>query len=182
MAEEGFDISDVADHLGHGDARAVRGKSCNVPETNRRLSPFSSIRRAWKNTGAPLLSCREHRAEEGDHRGAMSKDSYWLKLGLVYAATLIGALLCLFVLGIVAYRIDWLVFVAFLLPVIVGPVIFVVALARSPWLRHARALRRLMIVLGTMALSALYLLMYGAYSQGVALDARHAREYLQNVF
>lgn len=112
----------------------------------------------------------------------MRRNSYLLTLGLVYAATLIGALLCVFVAGILAYRMDWLVFVAFLLPAIAGPIIFAVVLARSPWLRQSRALRVLMVVLGTVALSALYLLMYGAYSQGVALYARHAREYLQNAF
>ena len=107
---------------------------------------------------------------------------YALKLVLIYAATLIGALLCLFLAGVVAHRSGWVGFIALVLPAFIGPVIFALALARSPWLRHAQAWRVVMIVFGTAALSAVYLLMYGAYGQGVALYARHAREYLQNAF
>lgn len=112
----------------------------------------------------------------------MNTPSYWIKLLLTYAVALSCALLWLFVAFIVAYKSQWAVIVAFLIPIVAGPIVFAIALARSPWLRDAAVPRILMIVSGTVALAALYVFMYAAYGQGVALYARRTREYLQNAF
>ena len=108
--------------------------------------------------------------------------SYWFKLAGLYVLALAGALLLLFVTGVVSYRSPWPMMVGLMTPVVAAPVIFGVALTRSPWLRGAVVLRVLMIVTGTIALSALYVMMYAAYGMGIAVYARRTREFLQNAF
>jgi hypothetical protein len=112
----------------------------------------------------------------------MNWHSYSIKLLLVYGLALAGGLLWFFVGGVFASENAWAFIAVLLLPAVAAPIVFAVTLIRSPWLREQPVLRALMVVTGTIALSALYLFMYAAYGQGVALYVRHAREYLQQAF
>jgi hypothetical protein len=112
----------------------------------------------------------------------MNQYPYSVKLLLVYGATLAGGLLWFFVAGVLAPENAWAFIAVFLLPAVAAPIVFAVTLTRSPWLRELPVLRVLMVITGTIALSTLYLFMYAAYGQGVALYVRHAKNYLQKAF
>ena len=112
----------------------------------------------------------------------MTTGRYWLRLAAVYAITLVSGLLCVLLAVFAALVHEQLMFVMILLPFVAAPIVFAVALARSPWLRHSMPLRVLMVIAGTVVLSLVYGLMYGGYAQGVALYSRHLRQYVQGVF